>query len=192
MGSKQASLCLNMLGEIAIGIIFGTPLTGTLDSVWEQTFLSLGYIGLLLIVFEGGLTTPLKTLIRSLPLATLVALTGILVPIALSFLLVLISSISPLEALAAGSSLSSTSLGTTFVVLKAVGGSVEKISPGEVEEEQREGEQAGDGDASKVGRLEKTRLGTVLAGAAVFDDDRDELRFRLIHFDRSVKSEGTL
>lgn len=39
--------------QIAVGIVFGSPLAGILDNVWEQTFLSLGYIGLLVIVFEG-------------------------------------------------------------------------------------------------------------------------------------------
>lgn len=64
----------------------------------------------------------------------------------------------PLEAFAAGSSLSSTSLGTTFVVLKAVGGGPE---PAKADGEPSSGAEGG---------LEKTRLGTILAGAAVFDD----------------------
>lgn len=94
------------------------------------------------------MTTSLNTLIRSLPLATTIALFGIGVPIGLSFLLLPIGEYGSLESFAAGASMSSTSLGTTFVVLKAVGGAT----------------------TMSVGPLEKTRLGTVLAGAAVFDD----------------------
>lgn len=157
-------LFAGLLGEILVGIIFGAPLAGILSASWEQTFLDLGYIGLLLVVFEGmcscpseaptgaeltgpafpisfagGLTTPLQKLVKALPLASAIALSGIGIPIALSFLLIHIGSYSRLEAFAAGSSLSSTSLGTTFVVLKAVSG----------------------GDVP-VGRLEETLLGTVL------------------------------
>jgi Kef-type K+ transport system membrane component KefB len=58
---------------------------------------------------------------QTLLLAILVAWTGILLPIALSFLLIPMFSatISKLAAFAAGASLCSTSLGTTFAVLSA-------------------------------------------------------------------------
>lgn len=46
-----------------------------------------------------------------------VALTGIGVPMGLSFILVKLVSASPLQAFAAGASLSATSLGTTFTIL---------------------------------------------------------------------------
>jgi len=93
------------------------------------------------------------------------------VPIGLSFLLMPIASFGPLEAFAAGSSLSSTSLGTTFVVLKAVGGSKRpKEAAVEAEGEGEEEDRAEKGDVEEAGGLEKTRLGTILAGAAVFDD----------------------
>jgi hypothetical protein len=42
-----------LLGEIALGMIFGRPLAGILDDAWEETFMFLGYLGLILIVFEG-------------------------------------------------------------------------------------------------------------------------------------------
>lgn len=94
-------------------------------------------------------------------MATLIALTGIAAPIALSFVLVPLGY-EPLEAFAAGASLSSTSLGTTFVVLKAVGGDPE---PAKVD-----GAQSSEGERDASAGLETTRLGTILAGAAVFDD----------------------
>jgi hypothetical protein len=42
-----------LLGEILIGIICGTPLAGWLDESWEEFMVIIGYIGLLLIVYEG-------------------------------------------------------------------------------------------------------------------------------------------
>lgn len=42
-----------LVGNIIIGIIYGTPLSGILQPAWEATFWLLGYIGLILLVFEG-------------------------------------------------------------------------------------------------------------------------------------------
>lgn len=42
-----------LIGEVALGIIYGTPLAQILSTQWEQTFWYIGYIGLVLIVFEG-------------------------------------------------------------------------------------------------------------------------------------------
>lgn len=38
-----------LLGEIAVGVIFG-PVAKILDIEWEETFIVVGYIGLVLIV----------------------------------------------------------------------------------------------------------------------------------------------
>lgn len=46
-------LSAGLLGEIAVGIIFGGPLAGILPVEWEETWLVIGYLGLILIVFEG-------------------------------------------------------------------------------------------------------------------------------------------
>jgi Kef-type K+ transport system membrane component KefB len=48
----QALLSAGLLGQILIGIIFGTPVAGWIDR-WEETFVALGYVGLLLVVYEG-------------------------------------------------------------------------------------------------------------------------------------------
>lgn len=46
------TLGAGLLGEIALGIIYG-PLANLLQDDWDSTFLILGYLGLILIVFEG-------------------------------------------------------------------------------------------------------------------------------------------
>jgi hypothetical protein len=43
-----------LLGEIAVGIVLGSPLAGILDAAWEATFMVVGYLGLVLIVFQGS------------------------------------------------------------------------------------------------------------------------------------------
>jgi hypothetical protein len=42
-----------IIGQIAVGIIYGKPLANILEYSWQQTFLAIGYVGLILIIFEG-------------------------------------------------------------------------------------------------------------------------------------------
>ena len=42
-----------VVAEIALGIIYGSPLASLLPLEWETTFTALGYLGLILVVFEG-------------------------------------------------------------------------------------------------------------------------------------------
>lgn len=44
-----------IVGHIAVGIIYGRPLANILLEEWQHTFLVLGYVGLILIIFEGML-----------------------------------------------------------------------------------------------------------------------------------------
>ena len=133
-------LYAGIVAEITLGIVYGSPLANLLPADWEHTFTALGYLGLILVVFEGttplarsstgananvqhigGLSTNLPVLVSNLPLSTLCALVGIGLPIALSFALLNVGfGYRPLEAFAAGAALSSTSLGTTLAALNSV------------------------------------------------------------------------
>jgi hypothetical protein len=42
-----------IIGQIAVGIIYGKPLADILELEWQHTFIALGYVGLILIIFEG-------------------------------------------------------------------------------------------------------------------------------------------
>jgi hypothetical protein len=42
-----------IIGQIAVGIIYGKPLADILEGPWQETFLAIGYVGLILIIFEG-------------------------------------------------------------------------------------------------------------------------------------------
>lgn len=46
-----------IIGQIAVGIIFGKPLADILELPWQNTFMALGYVGLILIIFEGMYTS---------------------------------------------------------------------------------------------------------------------------------------
>jgi hypothetical protein len=142
-------LYCGIIAEILIGIIWGLPVGGTawLTEGTQQTIQAFGYLGLIGLVFEGGLGTNLDLLRKNAGMSISVATVGLLTPIALSFLLLVFpfsnsSGIvypTPLAAFSAGASLCSTSLGTTFAILSSAG-------------------------------LQQTRIGTVLVGAAMMDD----------------------
>lgn len=90
----------------------------------------------------------MDNLLPVLPVSICIALTGLLTPIALSFILIPLGSFSAAHAFAAGSALSSTSLGTVLAVLQPA-----VLQP-----------------ASIGFDLRQTRLGTALLSAAIMDD----------------------
>ncbi|KAG6010679.1 hypothetical protein E4U21_005178 [Claviceps maximensis] len=114
-------LYCGLIGQILLGIAWGTPGLKWLEPSVETTMVQLGYIGLLLLVYEGGLSTSLESLRASIWVSMTVAMTGISIPIGLSFVLMRLTGATPLQCFAAGASLSSTSLGTTFTVLATSG-----------------------------------------------------------------------
>ncbi|KAK4503588.1 hypothetical protein PRZ48_004503 [Zasmidium cellare] len=114
-------LFCGLIGQIAIGVAWGTPGGKWLSEDIENAIMQLGYLGLILIVFEGGLSTDLKTLRSNLFLSSLVAIIGISAPIGLSFSLQGFMDITKVQAFAAGAALCSTSLGTTFTILSTSG-----------------------------------------------------------------------
>lgn len=142
-------LYCGLLGEILVGIVWGLPVGGVawLSEGTQHAVQSFGYLGLIGLVFEGGLSTDPSLLRKTMITSVSVATVGLLIPIALSFLLLLFpfDSINgvlyptPLAGFSAGASLCSTSLGTTFAILSSAG-------------------------------LQKTRTGVVLVGAAMMDD----------------------
>ncbi|KAK1758976.1 sodium-hydrogen antiporter [Echria macrotheca] len=151
----DATIRAGLIGQIIVGIIYGVPLANIMALEWQETFLALGYIGLILIIFEGGLTIRLDLLRQNFVLSVIAALLGVLTPIALSFALLHAAfGHSALEAFIVGTSLCSTSLGTTFAVLST---------------------------ASRGIDFSQTRIGTVLVSAAIIDDVAALVLVSVIH-----------
>ncbi|KAF7937999.1 uncharacterized protein EAE97_007795 [Botrytis byssoidea] len=142
-------LYCGLIGEIFIGILSGMPITGTsfLSIEIQETVQYLGYLGLICLVFEGGLITDLHILRNTIWLTLSAAMIGILMPMALSFCIMGMEFDSiegsgyptAIAAFSAGVSLCSTSLGSTFIILASA-------------------------------NLQKTPIGTLIAGAAMIDD----------------------
>ncbi|EFQ98471.1 hypothetical protein MGYG_01499 [Nannizzia gypsea CBS 118893] len=110
-----------LLGQVFIGIAWGTPGANWLDTSSQKVMVQLGYLGLLLLVFEGGLGTKFQSLKANISLSMTVAVTGICCPMGLAFVLQPLAEAVPLQSFAAGAALCSTSLGTTFTVLNSSG-----------------------------------------------------------------------
>ncbi|KAL4943047.1 hypothetical protein BDV06DRAFT_190889 [Aspergillus oleicola] len=133
-----------IIGHIAVGIIYGKPLADILEMDWQRTFLYVGYVGLILIIFEGGLSARLDLLKANLVLSMIGAATGVCFPIGLSYLLLYLGfGYGAVETFIIGAALSATSLGTTFAVIASASSTVD---------------------------LAQTRVGAVLVSAAVIDD----------------------
>jgi Kef-type K+ transport system membrane component KefB len=130
---------------IIVGAIYGAPLAAWLPVEWQASFTALGYLGLILLVLEGALSTDLGLLTHNFVLSFLCAITGVVLPFAFSFLLLVVAfRFTILQAFVAGASLCATSLGTTIVVLQGV--------------------HSGKGDAFR------SNVASVLVTAAVLDD----------------------
>jgi Kef-type K+ transport system membrane component KefB len=110
-------LYCGLIGQLFIGILWGTPGAKWLDRDMETVIQQLGYLGLIMLVYEGGLLTGLSSLRANMYVSLAVAITGIGVPMGLSFILMELVSATPLQAFSAGAALSATSLGTTFTIL---------------------------------------------------------------------------
>ncbi|KAK4864215.1 hypothetical protein LT330_010008 [Penicillium expansum] len=118
-----ANTCLDkllycgLIGQLFIGVLWGTPGAQWFNQETERVIQQIGYLGLILLIYEGGLLTSVKSLKASILLSAAVAITGICVPMGLSFILKGLVSATSLQSFAAGAALSATSLGTTFTIL---------------------------------------------------------------------------
>ncbi|KAF9476053.1 hypothetical protein BDN70DRAFT_882884 [Pholiota conissans] len=159
---NRASYTLNagltLIIPLLLGALFGPSITSNsiLSTSTQRSLMDIGYIGVLLLIFEAGVSldsTSLKLMRSNAGLSTLAALTGVLVPIALSMGIGMGAfGYSCLQAFASGASLSSTSVGTTLVLLS----SSSVIVTGK--------------DGPQRMELRKTRVGCVLVCAALLDD----------------------
>ncbi|ESK91237.1 sodium-hydrogen antiporter [Moniliophthora roreri MCA 2997] len=108
-----------LIGSLAVGIVYGPDAGNMIPEFISETLLVIGYIGLLLLVFEAGMSTNLSLLFRNVTLSLVTGSIGILVPIALSIILFHFGfGYTVLQGFGAGAALSSTSLGTTLALLK--------------------------------------------------------------------------
>ena len=59
----ETGIHADLVGYLVVGMVYGPPLGNILPVEWLQCFTSLGYIGLILLVFQG---LPLLTMLCSI------------------------------------------------------------------------------------------------------------------------------
>ncbi|KAJ1301187.1 hypothetical protein OPQ81_003598 [Rhizoctonia solani] len=141
---------------------------------------TIGYVGLLLLIVEGGLGTRLDILSErdNIILCLLVATSGICLPIGFSMLVLHFGyQYGLLESFVVGAALSATSLGTTIAVMSSfrfpapTAGPQTEDSDGSPRSEIMDVGEPKPSASSKAERnIGETRAGTILMGAAVLDD----------------------
>ncbi|KAJ1021940.1 hypothetical protein NDA16_003702 [Ustilago loliicola] len=151
-----------IIGPLVLGAMYARPLGNILPEDVQSAVLAIGYLGLILLIVQGGLESRMDILSspKNLAMALLVGATGIIMPVGISMaLLPLGFGFGYLESFAVGAALASTSLGTTFAVLASFNGSSNRA-----EAEDRHS------DSSEELGIANTRVGTILVGAALLDD----------------------
>jgi Kef-type K+ transport system membrane component KefB len=118
-GTTEDSVIISILGAIA----HLSP--ASLISVFQsqsEVIANLAELGVIILLFEIGLESDLKELLRVGPQATLVAVVGAVVPFTLGTVgLMVIFGISAIPAIFAGAALTATSIGITAKVLSELG-----------------------------------------------------------------------
>jgi Kef-type K+ transport system membrane component KefB len=128
-----------VLGELLAGVVLGASAFGLLDPT-DPAIEALSELGVIVLLFEIGLNTDLRSMTRVLGTATTVAIVGVVLPLVLGYAAVVgLLGLDRIPALVCAAALTATSIGISARVL------------------------------SDIGQL-KSREGQVVLGAAVLDD----------------------
>lgn len=109
-----------VLGELAAGILLGGSVLGLLDPQ-DPTLHALGELGVLILLFEIGLHTDVRSLARVGGTALMVGVVGVIVPFALGYAVGAALGLEPVAAIVAGAALTATSIGISARVLSDLG-----------------------------------------------------------------------
>lgn len=109
-----------VLGELIAGVLVGKSVLGMVHPE-QETFHLLAEIGVVILIFEIGLETDLRRLIRLGGPAALVAIVGVVLPFAMGYGVCLGLGLDQGVCVVAGASLTATSIGITARVLADLG-----------------------------------------------------------------------
>ena len=109
-----------VVGELIAGVILGGSVFGILDPQ-DPVILSLSELGVLILLFEIGLHTDLKSLVRVGGEALTVALVGVALPFAFGYGAAALLGLSTVPSIVAGAALTATSIGISARTLSDLG-----------------------------------------------------------------------
>ena len=99
-----------VVGELIAGVLLGASVLGVVDPA-DPVIHALAELGVLVLLFEIGLHTDLKSLLRVGSVATVVAAAGVIVPFGLGYWVATALGMGAVPAIVAGASLTATSIG---------------------------------------------------------------------------------
>jgi len=105
-----------LVGHIGMGMLWMS--TGALPQSFAKPFEAVGCVGLMLMLFDGGVNMDIPVLKKMGGRATAVALSGVVFPMVMSYLLFTAMGFGVMEGLACGSALASTGIGFTLSLMK--------------------------------------------------------------------------
>lgn len=109
-----------VLGELVAGVLVGGSVLGLVDPTLESIHL-LAEIGVIILLFQIGLETDLRQLLKVGGASAVVAVVGVVVPFALGYGVAVALGIAQLPSIVIGASLTATSVGITARVLSDLG-----------------------------------------------------------------------
>lgn len=109
-----------VLGELLAGVLLGTSVLGVVHHD-EPIIHLLAEIGVIVLLFEIGLETDLRRLLRVGAASSLTAVVGVVLPFALGYLVAIWFGLDTLVAIVVGAALTATSVGITARVLSDLG-----------------------------------------------------------------------
>jgi Kef-type K+ transport system membrane component KefB len=113
VGKLQAP---QLVAHIGMGMLWMS--TGALPQSFAKPFEAIGCVGLMLMLFDGGVNMDIPVLKKMGGKATAVALSGVVFPMVMSYILFTAMGFGLMEGLACGSALASTGIGFTLTLMK--------------------------------------------------------------------------
>merc|ERR1712017_27362 len=104
------------VAHIGMGMLWMS--TGALPQSFAKPFEAIGCVGLMWMLFDGGVNMDIPVLKKMGVKATAVALSGVVFPMVMSYILFSAMGFGVMEGLACGSALASTGIGFTLTLMK--------------------------------------------------------------------------
>jgi Kef-type K+ transport system membrane component KefB len=110
----------SVVGELIAGILLGKSVLGILDPA-DQVVHSLAQIGVVVLLFEIGLHTNIRSLLKVGSAALAVAIVGVILPFSLGYGVCIALGMPAIPAIVAGAALTATSIGISARTLSDLG-----------------------------------------------------------------------
>jgi Kef-type K+ transport system membrane component KefB len=110
----------SVVGELVAGIVLGGSVLGILDPT-DLVIHDLAELGVIVLLFEIGLHTDIRSILKVGGAAMGVAIAGVALPFALGYGISIALGLSPLPAIVAGAALTATSIGISARTLSDLG-----------------------------------------------------------------------